>query len=150
MFQSFPNTLKVKVIETSEVVQLGGVQAAQHLDLKYLQLVIYVHGTMAGTEKLRARVFPDQAMACAALATSSYSQIASITNLGTHWIGRLRFDFNGEPLNKNTRYWIGLDASGYTRNADTLYIGAVLDYNFAQVSQPTAAWMALYGYRYLG
>ncbi len=147
-FQQFADTQRIKVIETGELVACGGVSIAAHMEVAYMRAVLYKHGALAGTEKLRAKLFTDAALT-KVHAASAWLTVSDISGLGTYWIGWGRLDFDREHWNKNQTLYAGVETTGYTRNGDTSYLGLVLDYGISQNDEPTAVAMAFYGYRWL-
>lgn len=148
-FQNFAAKQQVKVIETGELVQAGGITTGKSQDLQNIVLGVYKQGPHAGTEKLRLKLFSDKAMT-KLYATSAWSAVASIPGIGTNWIGWLRFDFSGDHLNGLLTYWVGVEAAGYTRNGDTFYLSLLRDWGIGQSGNPAALAMAIYGQRWVG
>lgn len=127
----FAATQRLKVMETGETVDGGGLRVAYDQQLRYLVVWCVFVGTFT-TEKLRVKLFTDAGLT-ALYATSQWSQLSSITNLGTTaWLGKLRFDFASEWLRSYSggaqAYYVGIESSGYTRNGDSRYISFMLDW----------------------
>jgi len=146
-FKNFSNVLKIRVLETGELVPCGTAQPAKAIELQYLQLVLFVHGSLAGTEKVRVKLFNDTALT-KLFATSNWASVAAIPGVGVDWIGWLRFDFARQFLSPFDVYSVAVETTGYTRNVDTSYLGVALDYLIGQSGADDAAAMALYGYRW--
>jgi hypothetical protein len=45
-----------------------------------------------------------------------------------NYFGNIYLDFNGNPLNPNINYFMTIETTGYTRVADTFYLGINLDW----------------------
>lgn len=148
-FKNFAALQQVKVIETGELVQAGGITLGKSQDLANIVVAVYKQGAHAGTEKLRVKLFTDQAMT-KLYATSAWSAVAAIPGIGTNWIGWLRFDFAGEHLNGQLQYWVGVETTGYTRNGNTFYLSLLRDWGLGQSGNPAAASLAVYGLRWAG
>lgn len=123
----YPSHLYVKTFDTSETVKLGSFQVAAATELKYLVLWIYKHGTAGGSEQMRVKLYSSENQQ-AALYTSDWSALASISGISTYWLGWLRFTFDRANLSANLRYYFAVETTGYTRNEDTYYLSAVLDW----------------------
>jgi len=150
----FSNRLQCKVFETSEVVSPGGFTLAQAQELAYIRLLIYKHGTAAGTEKFRLKVYADADLT-KLIATSAWSEFANpdaaAILAASAWLGYLRFDFAREWLPASQAFYLALESSGYTRNLNTFYVGGILDWpvpTYTQTYSPRFAFaMEIYGYR---
>ena len=78
------------------------------------------------------------------------AEFSNISNLGTNWLGWVRFDFGRVNVNANNDYYPTLNLTDYTRDGENRWIGWVFDTELtntpATVSRPAAA-MEFYGFR---
>jgi hypothetical protein len=125
-FNEFADTLYCKTFDTDEIVRMGSFQVAESLELQYIRLLIYINGTIAGTERIRLRVYSDSGFSNV-LYTSDYSSMSSITGLSTRFLGWVRFSFDREHINKNITYYLTAEIDNYTF-AEPFYIGAMYDF----------------------
>lgn len=128
-FLQFPNKLRVKPIGTDEVMPCAGFQFPSHGELGYVRAQLYIRGTLAGTEKLRMKVFSDAAYA-KLMYVGEWADLSKVEGRepGKDWIGWITFAFGREHLNKNTTYYMAVEAAGYERLGDSFYLGLVLDW----------------------
>ena len=155
MTASYPATRVFKVFETDEVVSGGGATFAADQQLADIVLDLYVLGTLAGTERLRALIYTDSALA-KLYATSAWSALAdaSVDTSSGAWLGQLRFAFSpAVHLDAGALYYIAFEIDSYTRSGETLYIAAAYDWplsintNTGAASAAYGLAMAPYGYR---
>lgn len=124
----------IKTIDTSETVEIGQFKPLKHGELKWTRLLIYKHGSIGGSESLTCHWHTSSELGTS-YATSSavlLSTVENSSNLNTSgdWFAWIRFVFNRENLSKNISYYLSLQASNYTRNGDTYYIGMPFDYPY--------------------
>lgn len=138
----------VREFQTSEVVQCGKVTTTQAIELGYLRILLFKHGTLAGTEQVRAKVYHDSGYT-QLYATSDWADIADIDGLTTDWWGWLRLDFDRPNLAAGS-YYIALETTGYTYS-DSAYLAASLNWPLAQYTQVDtqqfSVMLQIYGYR---
>lgn len=125
-FLNFPETLYVKTIDTSEIIRLGSLSPNEILELAHIRVFLYIAGTMNGTEQIRLNICSDSDCT-KTIFSSSWSALTGLP-VGGNFLGWVRTDFAREGLNPNITYHIGLELTGYTRNADTFYISGVFDF----------------------
>jgi len=144
---AFPQYSFWKVADTSETVFAGGFTMGNAQQVYQLITHLYKHGTGAGTEKIRAKIFLDAAMTNL-YATSDWFVISEITTLSQYWRGTIAFTFTGKPYVESAKnYYIGFETTGYTRNGDTFYMSYLLD-DFEPVNSGfIALHCAFLGYR---
>ena len=123
----FPNVGFMKIFETDEIIKIGSYTPNVNEQMKYIRILLYINGTLAGTEKIRIKIYGDNGYT-SALYTSDYSSLSGITNISTRWRGWVRTDFARCHLSLNNTYYLGCEINSYTRNAMTLFIGALYDY----------------------
>lgn len=133
-FKDFASVQYVKTVDTSESPRMGSFSLASSGELGHIRTVLYINGTMSGTEQFRIRVCGDSACS-SALATSDWMDLADITdengNIATgDWVGFVTADFNRENLNKDITYYTAIDFNNYTRNTETFYIGVCHDFPY--------------------
>lgn len=149
-FLDFPDTLKVKTFDDDEEVAAGAFTFPDHMEIAHARLVVYKHGSHAGTERLRVNIYSDSAYSNL-MHQSDWSEIADIDGIDAidYWIGWLRFDFDREHVNLNYTYYIAVEIDGYTRDSDAYYIAGVLDWPLEHMTHVADQGLALvfYGYR---
>lgn len=153
-YTDFPANFYVQTFDTSEVVKLGRFYPAEAMELYHIVLHCFKKGTAGGSETLTLKVYGNSSYEGTALATSSAFTLSSASwTSNSNGIGWLRFDFAKQNLNPNNWYYLALTTANYTRNADTYYLGAVLDWphavHTAKHNQGAAAKFNIIGYREL-
>lgn len=145
--QAFPEYSFWKIADTSEVVLAGGFTFADNQQLHQVIPHVYLHGTLTGTEKIRSKLYLDSALT-KVLDTSDWFTLSEITNIAQYWRGRIGLTFSNKPYIETTKtYYISFETTGYTRNADTFYIGYLLD-DFNPVNSGLIGlYAAMTGYR---
>lgn len=131
-FKDFASTQYCKTIDTGELVRLGSFQETTNGFLAHIRAMLVIRGVtnLAGTEKIRLKIFSDVGFS-SLLYTSEWSNLSDITGLGSaDWIGWIRCDFNKHPINKNLVYYVAAELTGYTRNADIFWCGLNYDFPF--------------------
>lgn len=151
-YLKFPSILKIKTADTSEIVNLGKYKVNQNEEIAYARPGIYVHGTPGGSETLQLRIHTGDDLT----AVYASSNTVSLSGFTTDYnLGVIRFDFNRQNINKNLFYTHSIVINNYTRNADTFYIGFIMDFPdvnkiYSSVSNPTdgePAALQLFGYK---
>lgn len=122
-FENFPSELYFRVIDGE--TEIGTMSPNELLEISNIRLMIYIHGTLAGSEQLRINIYSVNDVL---KIQGDYLDISDIANLATDWIGSLRFDFNREVLTAGETYTLKIESNNYTRNGDTLYIAAGYDW----------------------
>lgn len=116
------------ILETGGV-DLGAFQTTAVVSLEHIMLNLYIKGTVGGNETLRINLYGNTRFSTPVV-SSDWVTLSEITDLGTgNWLGFVRFDFDGYTINPNNTYRIKIESADYTRDAETYYIGALLDYN---------------------
>ncbi len=127
-FASFPATQFVKVMETSEVVLVGGLTFPRDQELAHAYLNVYKAGTAGGSERLRLKVFHD-ADRTKLYATGEWATMRGAWGAAVRWIGRVRFDFDpAVNIEADATYYFAVESDGYTRNGQTFFISFPLDW----------------------
>lgn len=129
----------IKVMDTAEIVKLGGFQLSTSNELKYIRVLTFINGTLGGSENLRINIYGDAGHSKKIFSSNWINLNNQIENeLGAivtgNWFGLLRFDFERQNINKNIRYYASVESNSYTRNGDTFYIGFSHDYPFPRYS----------------
>lgn len=126
-YRQFPQINKLKIISASGE-HVGSFQVASAISLKHIVLNAYIKGAAGASAKMKLHLYGSTNYD-APLVSSEWVTLADIDGFnGGNWIGFLRFDFTGHPLNPNYYYQMKLETYGYTRNANTHYISLALDY----------------------
>lgn len=146
-FESFPDNLLVKTIETDELVECGTLEFPDAMKLQHIIFTIYKHGAAGGTERLRAKIYADSGLTDL-LSTSDWVNLSSFAD-GSYWIGRVRFDFSSLlNIKPGISYYAAFETDNYTRDADDYYLGLVLDYPLSvNVNSYASIAMEVYGIR---
>ena len=135
----------------TDVVRAGSIQTSHHTELSSIQVLLYIHGALSGSEQMRARIYTDVAYT-QLLYTGSWMSLSSISNISTSWWGWFRLDLNREQINDADVYYVALETQNYVPGAaDSTYISVSLDWPLEQNTNSTPAVPALamqiYGYR---
>lgn len=127
----FAATQFIKSFDTNEQIKKGGFKINQDGEWGYMGHVIYIHGGLAGTEKIRTKLYSDDTHSNL-LYTSDWTDISETQKLSGSdgWFGYIRNKFNDENLNGALWYYAGVELTDYTRNAETFYIGLTRDFPF--------------------
>jgi hypothetical protein len=123
-FTSFASNLyAISLDQVNEAQSMGSFQETLSGELKYIRSAIYIENvsSLGGSERMRIKIYSDSSLT-GLLYTSEWSNISSITNLGsTNWLGWIRFDFNKENINKNLIYYAKIETDNYTSGISVLY-----------------------------
>lgn len=130
-FGQFPSIISVIQFGSSTTEAISRFTLAQSTELLYVPLRILKVGTPGGSETMTLKVFGSSDLTGTPVATSSAYTLASIDGLTTNWIGDIRFDFARENLTAGIPYYLAMTTTNYTRNGDTYYLSAVLEWPFA-------------------
>lgn len=128
----FPDTLYTRVLETNETAHMGIYQVQADTELTQIQLRMNKQGTATGSESFKIQIFGDMETDTPLYESTSFTvnqhnTDVSFNALTSNWISDWYFDFSNVSLNAGVDYYLFLNASSYTRNADTFYIGFVMD-----------------------
>jgi hypothetical protein len=126
-YLQFPSETYLKVIAATGET-LGSFTVTDNTDLLYVVVNMYIKGTIVGGERMRLNLYASEAMNDP-VATSDWLYWSDITDIGTgNYLGWLRFDFSGYPVSNAYPYYVKIETTNYTRNADTYYLAAVCEY----------------------
>lgn len=138
-FTQFPSILNVKILDTSEIMEMGGFKPTQNGELKYIRILLIKKGTIPGAAKVQIKVHTSTDLT-AAYASSNELFVgdiaqylldqAMITSLSDDWASWIRFDFDRQNLNMNLTYYTSLNGPGYVRDLDNFYVGVPRDFPF--------------------
>jgi hypothetical protein len=129
----FPNELDIKTLDTSEAYCFCSFSTADYfMEIAEARIHIYKHGALAGNEQIRVKIYRDSGLTDL-LDTSAWVSLSERAAKGTYDINWLAIPFNLKVLASGTTYHAVIETQNYTRNADTFYIGLVL--------QSTEGWM---------
>ncbi len=129
---SYPKRILVKVFDDNEVVKCSRFKFENNFRLKYIRGFFLIRGTIAGTEKIRFKVYSDSAYS-KLLYTGDWSEFSTIPNINrtkNSWHGWLTSEFSEEWINNQFYYYVGCEISGYTRNATTFFTALRYDHPF--------------------
>lgn len=136
---NFSETQYVKSVDTGELVRCGGFQVNENAELGYVRSLLYIKGALTGTEKIRTKFYLD-ANHTMLLYTSDWSPFL-ISEIPGNWFGWVTTSYNNENLNPNITYYIEVEFTGYTRNAESFYIGVCRDFPYPIYKiTPTPQW----------
>jgi hypothetical protein len=123
----FPTPLSIKTLDTSESYEICKFTLAGNEDqeIKHARILIYKHGTAGGSETLTLKIY-GEAGSIGLIDTSSAVSLSLAGASGTYSLNWFRFDFNRKPLKRGLSYYAVIETANYTRNADTYYLGVVL------------------------
>jgi len=123
-----------EAMDSSEKLDLGGIQPAKNGELKHVTLGLAKIGALSSSMTLKLGIH---------LSTDFTSQVAFsdeifVTNIEAAeinittntWRAIVRFDFSRPNLNKNQSYRFSLQSTNYTRIADTNLIYVIRDEPF--------------------
>lgn len=128
---NFPESQQVELFENNGSIVLGGYAIDTEIELQHVNVMLYKHGGLVGTERVRVRVTSDL-QGLRTIHASEWSDLSDSNNIndGDHWLGWIRTDFARQGMAKDVTRYLVLDIDNYTRNGDTYYIAAVKDYPF--------------------
>jgi len=141
-FTQFPQQQYFRVFNTGENAKLGYFNLQDGVELKHVMLTIFIRGaaSLAGTERVRMKIYGNDTLE-SAIITSDWANLNSSTLDPVpvdNWLGNIYLDFQGNPLNPNINYFMTAEIDGYTRNANSFYIGVNLDWYSPVNTQLTA------------
>lgn len=113
-FTDFSEDQFIKTVDTGEKIKMGSFQTPENGELVYMRITPYWEGKIPTTEQVRLNIYSNPEYT-ALLYQSDYSDLVDISNKSTNWIGWLRIDFNREPVNLNSTYYVEAEYNNYTR-----------------------------------
>lgn len=148
--RQFPRLQYWKVHATGEVVAAGAIQVAVPQRLGAIKLTVYKHGTEAGTERFRVKLFHDLAQT-KLYATSQWVSFEAVNEylsspMGQYWRGTFAFEF-ARPypnLSTSSTYYVAVESDGYTRNDMLYYVAWCLDWPLPVYNNPAALQMQIF------
>lgn len=151
---TLPDEAYARILKsTGEETPVGGYIHSESTELKWAVIWLIKEGTSPLTEKLRLKVYAKEDFTHL-LFSSDWASVSDISgfNDNDHWHGRLRFDFNRDHIIFGETYYVAVETQNYTRNADTFYLGLLLDwkeYVYATDADNISSGKILfYGYRH--
>lgn len=146
-YKDFNEKKYVYVTDTSTVNKLGSIQVDEPIEIANIRLDFYKNGTEVGDEVFRLNIYSDPDYS-KVYASSNDVALSDIPDLGTYWIGWLRFDFDSIPVvgTSSNTFYIGLEPVTYTRVGDTFYVGAAADWypNINDIGVSVGAYLEIY------
>jgi len=133
----FPAVNKLKIIDASGE-HIGAFQVADDQDLEHLTIGVYIQGTVAPGCRARISLYGAERYD-SPLAVSDWADLEE-----SSWIGNIRFDFNGFPLDSSNTYQMRVETQNYTRNGSTHFISCVCDYGSSVSNRVSANNIAVY------
>ena len=146
--QRYPSFNYFKVSDTAEAVYAGVFVLTEAIQLRQIICHVYKHGSLSGTETLRAKIYADVGLTRILFQSDSYS--LSTANMSTYWRGTIPLDFTSERfLDKAKSYFIAFELSNYTRVADSFYFSFLRDtvYQVNTTVSVDPLYCALIGYK---
>jgi hypothetical protein len=127
--QDFAKTQFIKSFNTGEQVKKGGFRINQDGEWGVLGHIIYIHGTLSGSERIRSKIYSDvdhQNL----LYTSDWTNISETQKISgsAGWFGYIRNDLNGKINGVLYTMWVWNLITTPERN--TFYIGLTRDFPF--------------------
>lgn len=130
-FTQFPHQQYFAICDNiSSVTKMGYFNLEEATDLNYVMATIFQRGVIATPYTVRMNIYGNNLYETP-IFSSSWATLSVATLDPTYvsnWLGNIYFDFSGQPLNPNTDYYMAAETSGYTRIADTFYLGINLDW----------------------
>lgn len=131
-FKDFSDIKYIKTVDTSETINMGSFSTDANLELGHIRALIYIQGTLGGSEQIRLSIYPTEDSTNATY-TSSWSNVGDVLDengeaVTGNWLGLIRCDFDRENINNNLTYYLKAELQNYTRNSQTFYIGFAYDY----------------------
>lgn len=128
-FNQFARDQYIRVIETNETATMGAYKLTNPIELDQVLLWLNIEGTPGGSESLQIHVY-GSADTDTPLYSSEAQNLSDVAfsfdpDLG-NWLGVVPFVFNRETLGAQT-YYLSVELTNYTRDADNYYIGYVFD-----------------------
>lgn len=139
-FRHFSEYQYIKVMDTSELIKLGGFKLSSSNEISAIRVLTFINGTLGGSEQLRINIYSDVGHSKKIFHSNWTSLNGTISDengtiITGNWFGLLRFDFNRENINKNIFYYASVESQSYNRNGDTFYLGFAHDYPYSRYSQ---------------
>lgn len=129
-FSPFPDTGYFFVLSDTEHY-VGAFNLVETTELKHIQTILFIRGTLGGSERLRLNLYGTSEIGSTPIKTSDWLNLSDIGGYTNNWIGHVFFDFDGTPINPDLTYYVGVESDNYTRNVDTFYLALRLDWNVA-------------------
>lgn len=146
-YKDFNEEKYIYVTDTATVTDLGSIEVDDTTEIEAIRLDFYKHGAEVGDEVFRLNLYSDPSLDNL-FASSNDVALSSIPDLGTYWIGWLRFDFPSIPIlgTSLNKFYVGLEPVTYTRTGDTFYVGAAADWypNVNKIGNGLGGYMEIY------
>lgn len=125
MIYNIPESLWVRVQDsTSDIVYAGYFDSSAEKILKYIKLGFFKNSNN-GKFKVRLHTTKNFTRVYAESKEIDFSLIKE-----DKIVGNVRADFSDINLSDNTRYYVTIQATNYTRNSDTSYVGWLHDFPY--------------------
>lgn len=117
-------------ISTEPLESFAQFTVREIIDLDFIQMWLVIFGSpMTGTETIKLKLFTDSALT-ELIATSGAITASTLDQGVAESYSVVRFDFNGERLNTNDTYFLTVETTGLTKDANNAFIGWQLDWPF--------------------
>lgn len=130
-YLNFSDKLFIHTLDTAEKLNLGGWKSLVSGELAHITLNMFGTANLEGAASVKMGIHLSTNFAGQYAFSDEFFIKDVPTALGESlepFLAFVRFDFNRIPINKNQLYYFSLQTSGYTRDADTRYIGVVKEY----------------------
>lgn len=129
-FKDFSRDQYSRLVEANENVRMGTFKVQDSGQLVHIRTMITLFNTagLGGSETAKMHLYLDDYYQ-SLVATSNTIQISDIPFNGTShsWIGFVRFDFDGQNINKNLTYYPSIEFTNNT-NTPTHFISVSYDF----------------------
>lgn len=132
-FKDFSTDQYSRIAEANENVRMGTFQVNESGQLIYIRTMITLYNLagLGGLEQAKMHVYLDDYYE-SEIAVSNTINISSINyDITKHsWIGFVRFDFNGQNINKNLIYYPSIEFINNTKSSSH-FISVSFDFPFS-------------------
>ena len=123
------NLIKVIPVDTGVVLPLDRFNLSMPTQLTSVMLYMYKTGSLGGSETAQLKLYGNSDLTAVVASSNVFTMSAAPNISSANWIGWVRFDFGDVPLGTDgPGYYLGLTLANYTRNGNTFYIAARVDY----------------------
>ena len=134
-FVQFPKQQYFRVLETDTTTQIGYFNVSEGIEIKHMMLTLLVRGLIASPFTFRVKIYGNNLLETpifmsnwVTLSVATLVLDADGTQYTQNYFGNIYLDFDGYSLNPNIDYYMAVQTNGYTRNADSFFVGINLDW----------------------